>query len=816
MKRVRKLLKRKFKEALFANKNKSFLPGVNIITLESLEPRLLLSAMWVDMDTGDEIPHATDGNDIFFGDTSDNIADGLGGDDMLYGMGGNDVLQGGPGSDVIYGSHHDDRLFGEDGNDILYGNWGKDVLDGGADDDQLFGGRQRDVLISGAGDDIMDGEKQNDTFLFTGSQNGDVKTVFGGQGNDTIDLTEFEAGSVVQNGSMVTVSLGSGGTFQINYQSVENILIVPGPVNELSIENVSLQEGDNGITLFDFTVSLSHSPLTPVMVDFATADDSALADQDYHSTSGILTFAPGIMTKTIQVPVVGDTDVEADEFFFVNLSNPNNALITDGQAAGTIINDDTLVPTLSIDDTSVVEGDNGTVNAVFTVSLSSASTETITVDFATADNSAVSGSDYQTINGALTFLPGVTTLTIEVPVIGDTDVEPDETFFLNLSNPSNAVIADNQAEGIIINDDVLVPTLSIDDASIIEGDQGALNAVFTVSLSSPSLVPITVDFSLADDTAISGLDYAALSGTLIFSPGVTTRNIQIPVIGDTDVELDETFFVNLTNAGNVIIADNQAVGIIINDDMPTVSIGDLSVVEGDDGTVDAVFSVNLSSSSLLTVTVDFATADDSAVSGSDYQAISGILTFSPGVTTQTIEVPVIGDTGVELDEMFFVNLDNPDNALITDNQAVGTIINDDVEIMPQDITVLLDTDEIADGQISPVIDFGTVIEGQFESHLTFIVRNDGDETLTLGDIVLPEDYSLSEGLVTSLQAGEFDTFTVQLDTAEVGVKPGEISFSNNDSDENPFNFTITGTVIGPEITLFAESTEVTDEQAVVN
>jgi len=632
-------------------------------------------------------------------------------------------------------------------------------------------------------------------------------------------LTGFGPGAVLQNGSRITVNLGEGQSFEINYHSVENILIAPGVINELTIDDISVLEGDSGTTIFEFTVSLSGLSSVPVKVDFATADDTARAGTDYQAGSGTLTFAAGITSQTIQVAVVGDTDVEADEIFFVNLSNPDNAIIADNRAMGIIINDDTLAPTLSVDDMSVVEGDQGTVNALFIVSLSSPSTAPVTVDFATADDTALAGLDYQAVSGTLNFAPGVTSQAIQVAVLGDTDVELDETFFVNLAQPVNAIITDSQGMGIIINDDVLAPSLSINNISVVEDDQGAVNAVFTVNLSSPSLAPVTVDFATADDTAISGLDYAAISGTLIFAPGETTKMIQIPVVGDTVVEPDEMFFVNLSSPSHALIADGQAEGTIINDDVfvPTLSIDDVSVFEGDEGTIKAVFTINLSNPSSVEVTIDYATADDTATLDLDYQAVSGTLTISPGAASRTIEVPIIGDTDVELDETFFINLTNPSNVIVADGQAVGTIINDDIEIMPPEITVLLGEEEIIDGQDAPTIDFGTVVEGQYESHLSFLVRNDGGETLTLGDIVLPAGYSLSEGLVASLEAGEFDTFTVQLDTIEVGVKSGEISFTHNDTDENPFNFAISGAVLGPEITLFAEGEEISDGQTgVVN
>src|SRR5207245_3154175 len=134
---------------------------------------------------------------------------------------------------------------------------------------------------------------------------------------------------------------------------------------------------------------------------------------------------------------------------------------------------------ISINDVSLAEGNSGTTSFVFTVSLSNASSQTITVTYATADGTATTAdNDYVAANGTLTFNPGDTSKTITVTVNGDTKFEPDETFFVNLSNPINATIADGQGQGTILNDDAQ-PTISINDVSLAEGNSGTTNFVFT-------------------------------------------------------------------------------------------------------------------------------------------------------------------------------------------------------------------------------------------------------------------------------------------------------------------------------------------------
>src|SRR5262249_19174151 len=157
---------------------------------------------------------------------------------------------------------------------------------------------------------------------------------------------------------------------------------------------------------------------------------------------------------------------EADETYFVNLTSVTNAVASDSQGVGTIVNDDPL-PTLSISNVTATEGNSGTKNFNFTVSLSAASGQTGIVSYRTADGTASAGSDYSSATGTLTFAPGQTSKGITIAVTGDSTPEPDETFFVNLSGVSNAVLLDAQGLGTIQNDDT---SLSIGSASVVEGD----------------------------------------------------------------------------------------------------------------------------------------------------------------------------------------------------------------------------------------------------------------------------------------------------------------------------------------------------------
>jgi hypothetical protein len=222
------------------------------------------------------------------------------------------------------------------------------------------------------------------------------------------------------------------------------------------------------------------------------------------------------------------------------------------------------LPRLQIGDATVTEGNTGTVSATFTVTLSAASNQPITVAYATADHNATAGSDYQAASGTLTFAPNEISKTVTVLVIGDRLPEPNEYFKVNLSGPTNAGIADGQGVGIIGDDE---PRVSISDFTKAEGRSGNTLFTFTVTLSAPSATPVTVNYSTSNVTATGGEDYTAASGTLTFAPGETTKTITINVKGDRKQEANETFFINLFGvSSNATIFDAQGIGTILNDD----------------------------------------------------------------------------------------------------------------------------------------------------------------------------------------------------------------------------------------------------------
>ncbi len=450
----------------------------------------------------------------------------------------------------------------------------------------------------------------------------------------------------------------------------------------LRVSNAEVIEGASGTRNMVFTLSLDKAIGQSVTARFATADGTATAGSDYTARSGSVTFAAGETSKTIAVAVRGDRVIEADESFNLLLSNVTRATLAPGGGVGTIRNDDLAPPVLSIADAALAEGDAGTAQMLFTVSLSRAATSAVSVNFATQNGTALAGSDFTAARGTLNFAAGETSKTIAVAIRGDRAIEADESFGLVLSRATGATLGDGSAIGTILNDDA-PPALSISDAQVTEGDAGTKQMLFTVSLSRAATGVVTVTHATQAGTATAGSDFLAGSGTLSFAAGETSKTIAVTITGDMAVEADETLTLQLGSASGATIADGTGTGTILNDDvLPSLSIADAQVTEGASGTKQMLFTVTLSRAAASAVSVAYATEAGTAQAGTDFTATSGTLSFAAGEISKTIAVTILGDTAVEADERFSLVLSSPNGATILDGTGQGVITNDDTAPAP--------------------------------------------------------------------------------------------------------------------------------------
>lgn len=397
------------------------------------------------------------------------------------------------------------------------------------------------------------------------------------------------------------------------------------------------------------------------------------------NTDGAFAINPTTGQITVANPAAIDFDINPVFSLTVKVTDAGSPLPNDFSTATITINL-TNVSDFYIADTSVIEGNSGFVFMEYTVTRDT-SVGVAAVDFATVGGFSTPDSDYQTTSGSLVFNDGETSKTIKVKVFGDTAIEDDNTVDVELSNPVNGFIDDALATGTIINDDA-PPTISVNDVSVVEGNSGTKTVTFTVKLNAASPNTVKVNYATQNLTATAGSDYVAKSGQLTFFPGQTSKTVSVTVKGDTVVEPNEQFRLNLSGPQNATIADGQGIATIVNNDPtptvpPKLSIAGFSALEGNSGTKQFSFLVTLDKAGANPITVNYATSNGTATAGLDYIAKTGTVTFAAGQTSKTITVTVKGDTLKSSNETFFVTLSSPVNATIAVAKATGTILNDD-------------------------------------------------------------------------------------------------------------------------------------------
>ena len=404
---------------------------------------------------------------------------------------------------------------------------------------------------------------------------------------------------------------------------------------------------------------------------------SATHAQDWDQYTQAAAFTPSADGTGLNVSAPPTADASPPGYYYLFVLKGNVPSVAK------IIKVGTTLPTVSVTGTSATEGPTGTTtNAVFTVSLSLSSAQTVTVAYATADGTASAGTHYTARTGTVTFNPLVTTQTVTVPILNDGVTDPDELFTLNLSAPVGATLDIAQGQGLI-RDFNSLPVLQVRGATVIKADAATTDANFVVTLSvPPTTTPVTVAYTTVDGTGKAPHDYIAKSGTLTFNPGVTQQTVVVGVVGNTTDMPNDTFFVKLSNPVGATLDIPQAQGLIYNQSDPTTAnlATTATVMEPAPGQVaDLVVTVTLSVPSGKTVVVPWTTnPDGSAVIGLNYRDQVGKVTFAPGTTTQTFTVAVLGDGVKTPNETFSILMQSQvGNANYGNRYTLCTIVNSD-------------------------------------------------------------------------------------------------------------------------------------------
>ena len=467
---------------------------------------------------------------------------------------------------------------------------------------------------------------------------------------------------------------------------------------------------------FDIEVAPLLSGTETIVVTFGTSDGTApaaTAGSDYTTTSGTLTFTTSTSEKqTISVPILNDGTKEPDENFVLVVSDiaatgddgTNPAAVSTTfpfSSVGTITNDDYEIA-LTTADLTIKENETESPTWVqnYTVTIDRApGADTVTVGYATADGTAVAGSDFNAASGTLTFTGSTTTQTIPVTIRNDALVEGPEAFSVKLSSPSgNATITDDTVVTTITDNDHTI-TISA-DFHVHEGTGPATFQAIVV----PALAvgeTVTVNYATANGTATAPADFTATSGTLTFTSVNNPISINVPVINDALSEGAETFSLNLSSpSANATITDAQSVATIDDNDDYTLSITSATVAE-DNGS--ATFNVSINKTPVGTdeITVNWATVAGTATAGSDFTAASGILTFNSGtLNVQPITITIVDDAIKEVLENYQVRLSSPSSnaALFGTGIGSGGITDDDYAVVTfNDVSV---SENVAGGNVA--------------------------------------------------------------------------------------------------------------------
>ncbi len=342
-------------------------------------------------------------------------------------------------------------------------------------------------------------------------------------------------------------------------------------------------EGDAGTVMAVFEVSITPPDFCDREVFFNTQDGSATTgDNDYAQTDGSFVFQQaGPEVMTIQVPVLGDLQVEPNEDFFV-LIDTDGGMIGDGEGRAVILNDDGL-PTLEIDDVSVLEGDAGTTRARFTVRLEGSLPDVATVDFATRDGTATQADeDYEGTAGQLVFAPGgPTAQAIDVTVNGDVRPEDDETFGVELSDPVGAVVIDGQGMGTILDDDEPPPEESVVRLLVpppVSESEGS--ATIMVERVGGATGPAQVTVRARRGTAEGGSDFVPLTETVSWAPGEAgVRSVAVEILDDQRQEGDETVRISLAEPVGASLGEPSELDLVILDDDEAAGLAVLGEAE---------------------------------------------------------------------------------------------------------------------------------------------------------------------------------------------------------------------------------------------
>jgi hypothetical protein len=472
--------------------------------------------------------------------------------------------------------------------------------------------------------------------------------------------------------SIVNATAGSNTTHTLT------IVDEDGPAEvAFSSQDTNGSESSAAVTV---DVILSKASGQTITVDYTVAGSATDSSTDHDATGGTVTFAPGVTFQQIGFGVIDDAIDEPSETVVFALTNPANSIIGTNSAHTYTITDDDGTPNITFDLAASNINESGGTLAIG-LTLSGEASENVTVNYTVSGNANKIGpnQDHTLADGTITFIAGATTATLDLPVLEDILNENNETVFIELAGPVNAILGSIVAHTATIDDNDSVPEVGFNPTTVIHSEvDGIVTA--TLELSAASQVSVEIDYTVSGNTTMPGQsnpDHDLDNGTIIFAAGEVSKNISITLIDDTIFEPSESLILTLSNP----VASTIAVGagvhtMTVNDDdgEPVVEFT-LATNNNDESASSDDIEVSLSTISAFAVTVDYIITG-TAANPADHDLAGGSITISAGDTTGLIPINIIEDLVDEADETVILTLSNPVLSTIGSNVTHTFTIND--------------------------------------------------------------------------------------------------------------------------------------------
>lgn len=630
----------------------------------------------------------------------------------------------------------------------------------------------------------------------------------------------------------VTLSNATGGA-TIGTTSAGSVNILDDdtqPSLQFSAANFDVNENAGTATVTvtrtgatEHVLSVNYSAVTGGSATAGTC--GAFSGNDFEPTSGTLNFAAGDNSETFDITICNDGLFEAsNETILIALNTQSAPALLGTPNSGTV----TIIPNVdppSVEFSSATSSiGEGAGTKTFTVNRTGATENSFSVNFATANGTALSGScgsggDYVSNSGTLNFAGGDPNKTFNVTICDDGLFEDDETFTATLSSPTGgALIGTNGTETVTISENDLTPIIqfSTDRYAGTEGSGVTVSIVRTGALDNDVTADLNAGAGAGAACGQPGVDYELSNVTVHFAPGETLKQFGVPLCWEFLYEGNESWDMQLSNpTGGANIGSQSFAFIDITDsDTPPKFAFSSSAISVPENTGTVTLNVNRTGASQNVVSVDYATTGGTATGGnclspgSDFLIQTGQLNFAAGDTSKTFDITICDDAEFEGDESFTVSLSNPQFPA-----QLGTVTTETITILANDsvpeMDLLGNSVSIPDGDTTPSLadhtDFGAISAASGTVSRTFTIANTGTGNLDLSGTPKVEisgtnaaDFSVTvqPGSPVVGPSGT-TTFTVVFDPSAVGLRTATLNIANNDSDEDPYDFTVQGTGTAP-------------------